>query len=145
MVSIMRFHLLYLCLFSHCSLPSPFSLLPSVPSLQFNPNPSDVLGVFGLSLYTSEKDLKEIFSRYGELKHVNIVYDHLVRFFCTETCTTTLPPFARVADSFLAGTCTLWSVSFDNSPHVQQRVCNCVLSLLLPFRFMCSLSSPIIL
>jgi transformer-2 protein len=36
-----------------------------------------VLGVFGLSLYTSEKDLKEIFGRYGELKHVNIVYDHL--------------------------------------------------------------------
>jgi transformer-2 protein len=44
---------------------------------RFNPNPTDVVGVFGLSLYTSEKDLKEIFGRYGELKHVNIVYDHL--------------------------------------------------------------------
>lgn len=33
--------------------------------------------MFGLSLYTSEKDLKEIFGRYGQLKHVNIVYDHL--------------------------------------------------------------------
>ncbi|XP_075911399.1 transformer-2 protein homolog beta-like isoform X5 [Petromyzon marinus] len=40
-----------------------------------NPDPSCCLGVFGLSLHTGEKDLKEVFSRYGPVQSVNVVYD----------------------------------------------------------------------
>ncbi|XP_072532581.1 transformer-2 protein homolog alpha isoform X2 [Salminus brasiliensis] len=40
-----------------------------------NPDPNTCLGVFGLSLYTTERDLREVFSRYGPLAGVNIVYD----------------------------------------------------------------------
>ncbi len=31
--------------------------------------------MFGLSLYTTERDLREVFSRYGPLAGVNVVYD----------------------------------------------------------------------
>lgn len=31
--------------------------------------------MFGLSLYTTERDLREVFSRYGHLAGVNVVYD----------------------------------------------------------------------
>ncbi|KTF99821.1 hypothetical protein cypCar_00004504 [Cyprinus carpio] len=40
-----------------------------------NPDPNMCLGVFGLSLYTTERDLREVFSRYGPLAGVNVVYD----------------------------------------------------------------------
>uniref|UniRef100_V5IF38 Putative transformer-2 beta n=2 Tax=Ixodes ricinus TaxID=34613 RepID=V5IF38_IXORI len=40
-----------------------------------NPNASRCLGVFGLSLYTQERDLKEVFSKYGPLEDVQVVYD----------------------------------------------------------------------
>uniref|UniRef100_A0A090X7N3 Putative transformer-2 protein beta gallus gallus splicing factor n=1 Tax=Ixodes ricinus TaxID=34613 RepID=A0A090X7N3_IXORI len=40
-----------------------------------NPNASRCLGVFGLSLYTQERDLKEVFSEYGPLEDVQVVYD----------------------------------------------------------------------
>uniref|UniRef100_A0A023G5S8 Putative transformer 2 beta protein n=1 Tax=Amblyomma triste TaxID=251400 RepID=A0A023G5S8_AMBTT len=40
-----------------------------------NPNTSRCLGVFGLSLYTQERDLKEVFSKYGPLEDVQVVYD----------------------------------------------------------------------
>lgn len=43
--------------------------------LQANPDPNQCLGVFGLSLYTTEKDLREVFGRYGPLAGVNVVYD----------------------------------------------------------------------
>ncbi|KAJ6666574.1 hypothetical protein lerEdw1_020297 [Lerista edwardsae] len=39
------------------------------------PDPNTCLGVFGLSLYTTERDLREVFSRYGPLSGVNVVYD----------------------------------------------------------------------
>uniref|UniRef100_A0A8C4NH67 Transformer 2 beta homolog n=1 Tax=Eptatretus burgeri TaxID=7764 RepID=A0A8C4NH67_EPTBU len=42
---------------------------------RINPEPSLCLGVFGLSLHTSEKNLRQVFSRYGPLNSVNIVYD----------------------------------------------------------------------
>ena len=45
---------------------------------QYNPNPARVLGVFGLSLYTAEKDLRELFSKYGPVDDVQVVYDHQV-------------------------------------------------------------------
>ena len=47
-------------------------------SLQDDPEPSKCLGVFGLSLYTQERDLREVFSRYGTLDECNIVYDRQV-------------------------------------------------------------------
>lgn len=40
-----------------------------------DPEPSRCLGVFGLSLYTQERDLRDVFSRYGSLDEVNVVYD----------------------------------------------------------------------
>ena len=49
--------------------------LSSVPSKQANPDPNTCLGVFGLSLYTTERDLREVLSRYGPLAGVNVVYD----------------------------------------------------------------------
>jgi len=39
------------------------------------PNPSNVLGVFGLSIRTVERDLDEEFSRFGRVERVTIVYD----------------------------------------------------------------------
>jgi hypothetical protein len=38
-----------------------------------------VLGVFGLSLYTGEKDLKEVLLKYGEMERIQVVYDHQVK------------------------------------------------------------------
>ncbi|XP_062383185.1 transformer-2 protein homolog beta-like isoform X1 [Sardina pilchardus] len=43
------------------------------------PDPSCCLGVFGLSLYTTERDLREVFSKYGPLANVSIVYDQQSR------------------------------------------------------------------
>ncbi|CAJ0835664.1 14550_t:CDS:2 [Entrophospora sp. SA101] len=40
------------------------------------PDPSRVLGVFNLSLRTVERDLQNIFERYGKVNQVTIVYDH---------------------------------------------------------------------
>uniref|UniRef100_A0A183CHI1 RRM domain-containing protein n=1 Tax=Globodera pallida TaxID=36090 RepID=A0A183CHI1_GLOPA len=40
-----------------------------------NPNPSPCLGVFGMSLHTTERDLKHLFGRYGEVESVQVVYD----------------------------------------------------------------------
>jgi len=39
------------------------------------PTPSNVLGVFGLSIRTQERDLDEEFSRFGRVEKVTIVYD----------------------------------------------------------------------
>lgn len=43
---------------------------------RYNPPPNHVIGVFGLSLYTNEKDLREIFDKFGEIREVQVVYDH---------------------------------------------------------------------
>lgn len=40
-----------------------------------NPAPSKCLGVFNLSTYTTERDLKSIFGQYGEIDRVELVYD----------------------------------------------------------------------
>ena len=40
-----------------------------------NPPAGRCLGVFGLSIYTQERDLKDVFSKYGPLEDVQIVYD----------------------------------------------------------------------
>ncbi|KAH9963236.1 hypothetical protein BC827DRAFT_1128997, partial [Russula dissimulans] len=45
------------------------------PHAPIAPNPSSVLGVFGLSIRTTERDLDEEFSRFGHVEKVTIVYD----------------------------------------------------------------------
>lgn len=40
------------------------------------PLESRCLGVFGLSLHTTERDLREIFGRYGPVEDIQVVYDH---------------------------------------------------------------------
>ena len=45
---------------------------------QDDPEPTKCLGVFGLSLYTQERDLREVFNRYGPLEDCNVVYDRQV-------------------------------------------------------------------
>lgn len=46
------------------------------------PNPSNVLGVFGLSIRTQERDLDDEFSRFGRVEKVTIVYDQRVSLGC---------------------------------------------------------------
>jgi hypothetical protein len=41
-----------------------------------------VLGVFGLSIRTQERDLDEEFSRFGRVEKVTIVYDQRVSPLC---------------------------------------------------------------
>ncbi|KIK07698.1 hypothetical protein K443DRAFT_170086 [Laccaria amethystina LaAM-08-1] len=48
---------------------------PHAPIVRQAPNPSNVLGVFGLSIRTQERDLDEEFSRFGRVEKVTIVYD----------------------------------------------------------------------
>ncbi|KAH8866930.1 Transformer-2 proteineta isoform 4 [Schistosoma japonicum] len=41
-----------------------------------NPTPSRCLGVFGLSLHTQERNLYDIFSQYGNIEDVQLVFDN---------------------------------------------------------------------
>ena len=43
------------------------------------PPPSACIGVFGLSLYTTERELEKEFSRFGPLDKVQVVLDGKVR------------------------------------------------------------------
>ncbi|VDN24550.1 unnamed protein product [Dibothriocephalus latus] len=47
------------------------------PADSQRPKPSKVLGVFGLSTYTSERDLFDIFSEFGHVKEIKMIYDNL--------------------------------------------------------------------
>ncbi|XP_064614391.1 transformer-2 protein homolog alpha-like [Liolophura sinensis] len=40
-----------------------------------NPEPTRCLGIFGLSLYTQERELRDVFSKFGALEEVQVVYD----------------------------------------------------------------------
>lgn len=54
--------------------------------MQDNPEPSRCLGVFGLSLYTQERELREVFGKYGPIEDVQVVYDAQVTvyaIYCT--------------------------------------------------------------
>ena len=43
---------------------------------QDDPKVNHCLGIFGLSMYTHERDLRDIFSRYGPVEDIQVVYDH---------------------------------------------------------------------
>ena len=43
--------------------------------LQDNPQPSRCLGIFGLSIYTTEQQLHHIMSKYGPVERVQVVID----------------------------------------------------------------------
>ncbi|KAF4527019.1 hypothetical protein B566_EDAN001567 [Ephemera danica] len=58
------------------------SLLNSFSELQDNPAPSRCLGVFGLSIYTTEQQLHHIFSKYGPVERVQVVIDAKVSSYC---------------------------------------------------------------
>ena len=62
---------------------SPPRYRPARPSMteKENPDPSPVLGVFGLSLRTTERDLDELFGKYGKVEKVCVVYDNYVSRF----------------------------------------------------------------
>ncbi|KAJ2496877.1 Transformer-2 protein alpha [Coemansia sp. RSA 1972] len=45
------------------------------------PVPTRVLGIFGMSKYTSEQNLREIFERYGPIEKVNVIRDPHVRIY----------------------------------------------------------------
>lgn len=49
-------------------------------ALQEDPSENCCLGVFGLSLYTTEREIKEVFGRYGPLDNINVVHDHQVQY-----------------------------------------------------------------
>ena len=38
--------------------------------------------MFGLSLYTGENEIRDVFSKYGPIEHVAVVYDHQVTNCC---------------------------------------------------------------
>lgn len=40
-----------------------------------NPSPSRVLGIFGLSVHTSENHVRQIFSKFGPIDRMQLVYD----------------------------------------------------------------------
>jgi transformer-2 protein len=56
----------------------PSAPRPRPPPAQVAPN--NVLGVFGLSVRTRERDLEDEFGRYGEVEKAIIVYDQRVSF-----------------------------------------------------------------
>jgi hypothetical protein len=47
---------------------------PGAPQVE----PTNVLGVFGLSIRTRERDLEDEFGRYGDVEKVVVVYDQRV-------------------------------------------------------------------
>lgn len=50
----------------------------AAPARAQNPTPTSVLGVFGLSIRTQERDLEDEFGRFGRVEKVTIVYDQRV-------------------------------------------------------------------
>ena len=68
----MFFVCLFVC-FSICSFS--FALRPFRAKGAENNTPSLVLGLFGLSQQTTEADLKALFSKYGEIDRLTLIYD----------------------------------------------------------------------
>ncbi|CAO2604219.1 Transformer-2 protein homolog beta [Lemmus lemmus] len=59
--------------------PFPMSTRRRHVGNRANLDPNCCLGVFGLSLYTTERDLREVFSKYGPIADVSILYDQQSR------------------------------------------------------------------
>jgi len=59
-----------------------------------------VLGVFGLSIRTTERDLDEEFTRFGHVEKVTIVYDQRV---CFALCPESTPYLTIRLDTSLTG------------------------------------------
>lgn len=57
---------------------TPRSGPPPRPVNAPRPEVNNVLGVFGLSIRTRERDLEDEFNRYGDVEKVTIVYDQRV-------------------------------------------------------------------
>ncbi|KAJ3119663.1 hypothetical protein HK098_005245 [Nowakowskiella sp. JEL0407] len=55
------------------------TLFPFLNSKDESPPESRVLGVFGLSLYTTERDLEEVFAKYGEIEKICLIYDRYTK------------------------------------------------------------------
>lgn len=53
---------------------------------QENPTPSRCLGIFGLSLYTTEQQINHIFSKFGPVDKVQVVIDAKVKKFVIIIC-----------------------------------------------------------
>lgn len=51
---------------------------PPRPGAAPRAEPNNVLGVFGLSIRTRERDLEDEFARFGDVEKVVIVYDQRV-------------------------------------------------------------------
>lgn len=69
------------------------------------PKPSNVLGVFGLSIYTRERDIEDLFRKYGHIERVQILYDRAVSVaaatrLCRRPCRT--QPHWPLADGPIA-------------------------------------------
>ena len=45
--------------------------------------------MFGLSLYTGENEIRDVFSKYGPIEHVSVVYDHQVSWVVYILCVIT--------------------------------------------------------
>ncbi|GFY69346.1 transformer-2 protein homolog alpha [Trichonephila inaurata madagascariensis] len=59
----------------HSSRYSPMSSRRRPMGNRDNPEPSRCLGVFGLSVYTEERELQEVFGRYGPIENIQVIYD----------------------------------------------------------------------
>lgn len=59
---------------------SPMSSRRRHTGTRDNPKPSRCLGVFGLSVYTTEDELFHIMSKYGPVERVQVVIDAKVRY-----------------------------------------------------------------
>lgn len=65
--------------FSKSNSPSSYTRSPLISSRYFgtrdNPHKSNCLGIFGMNIETNERQLTQIFSKYGKLDLVTIIYD----------------------------------------------------------------------
>lgn len=71
-----------------------------------NPKPSRCLGVFGLSVYTTEEELYHIFSKYGPVERVQVVIDAKVSSYSKHASFKTL-----VRYELPYSTCGIWEIS----------------------------------
>uniref|UniRef100_A0A914DA40 RRM domain-containing protein n=1 Tax=Acrobeloides nanus TaxID=290746 RepID=A0A914DA40_9BILA len=61
---------------NHSRSRSPFGRRRARDSDREAPPQSRVLGIFGMSLYTTERDLERIFEEFGSIEKVSLVMDH---------------------------------------------------------------------